>query len=71
MTKTPFELRMDLLNFAHSQLTGEYYSAQQRVLDSTKEYSQERIDGLSQLKYPTQEDIILLATTLKNFVDSK
>jgi hypothetical protein len=71
MTKTPFELRMDLLNFAHGQLTGEYYSAQQRVLDSTKEYSQERIDGLSQLKYPTQEDIILLATTLKNFVDSK
>ena len=31
MTKTPFEIRFDLLNFDQNQLTSEYYAALERA----------------------------------------
>jgi len=71
MSKTPFEIRMELLNFAQSQLTGQYYSELERVRESTIDHSRERKEAIANIKYPTQEDIIELANTLKTFVDSK
>jgi len=71
MSKTPFEIRMELLNFAQSQLTGDYYSSLERIRDTTAEQSVERKAAVSTLKYPTAEDVVNLANTLKNFVDSK
>jgi hypothetical protein len=71
MTKTPFEIRFDLINFAQSQLTGDYYATLERIRDSTLENSIERKEAIDSLKYPTKDDIIKLATELKEFVDSK
>jgi len=71
MTKTPFEIRFDLLNYAMSQLTGEYYAALERIRESTQENSPARNDAVNQLKYPTKSDIILLAEDLKAFIDKK
>lgn len=62
---------MNLLDFAQSQLSGSYYSELERIRESTLEQSKERRELINKLKYPSQEDIISLANTLKSFVDSK
>ncbi|CAB5221104.1 hypothetical protein UFOVP247_83 [uncultured Caudovirales phage] len=69
MTKTPFEIRFDLLNFAQSQLTGQYYADLERAREIRDEAERETV--ISQLNYPTKSDIVFLAEELKNFVDSK
>jgi len=71
MTKTPFEIRFDLLNFAQSQLSSEYYASLELVREKTLENSNERRIAAENLKYPTKDDIIKLASELKEFVDSK
>jgi hypothetical protein len=43
----------------------------ERIRDTTVEQSVERKAAVSALKYPTAEDVVNLANTLKNFVDSK
>lgn len=67
MTKTPFEIRFDLLNFAQTQLQGEYFAQMERVR-AQKEF------GLTVEKlpeYPTTTEIVTLAEYLKQFVDNK
>jgi hypothetical protein len=71
MTKTPYEIRYDLLNYAMSQLTGEYFAAMERIRDTTEPNSPNRISAMNKLKYPTKSDIILLAEELKTFIEKK
>lgn len=71
MTKTPYEIRFDLLNYAMSQLTGEYFAAMERIRDTTEPNSPNRIAAMNGLKYPSKSDIILLAEDLKAFIDKK
>jgi hypothetical protein len=69
MTKTPYELRMELLNFSQFQLTGEYHAALERAREIKNDDWREA--AIKELKYPLKEDIIFLAEDLKSFVDKK
>jgi len=71
MTKTPFEIRFDLINYARGQLSDTYFAAMERIRETTAEHSFERSTLINALKYPSNEDIMALAETLKTFVDSK
>jgi hypothetical protein len=71
MTKTPFEIRFDLINYARGQLSDTYYAAMERIRETTAEHSLERIAAMNALIYPTNEQIMALASELKEFVDSK
>jgi hypothetical protein len=72
MTKTPYELRFDLLNFAQSTLTGEYYAAleQFRILQDNLSKTSEG-GTLTLPSYPTVEQIFELANKYKDFIDQK
>ena len=67
MTKNPYEIRFDLLNFAHSQLSQEYYSKMEKIR-MQKEYNM-TLDDIP--IYPTKSDIVNLAEELKQFIDKK
>lgn len=69
--KTPYELRMELLNFAQSQLQGEYFSLKDQILSTTPENSEERKKKFDELVFPTTKRIIELANEFKAFVDGK
>ena len=69
MTKTPYEIRQDLLNFAQSHLTGQYYADLERAREIQDVAERETV--ISKLKYFTKDDIVKLAEDLKNFVDTK
>jgi len=69
MTKTPYEIRNDLLHFAQSQLASQYYAELERAREIRDEAERETV--ISKLKYFTKEDIVKLAEELKIFVDSK
>jgi hypothetical protein len=67
MTKTPYEIRLDVLNFAQNQLQGEYFAQMERIrMQKDLNLPVESIPS-----YPTKDDIIFLAESLKNFVDTK
>ena len=69
MTKNPFELRVELLNMATSQLTSEYYAALERAREiSVPDY---REHAIQQLKFPTKIDICKLAEEYKAFIETK
>jgi hypothetical protein len=69
MTKTAFEIRFDLLNFAQNQLTSDYYASLERAREIRDEAERETV--ISKLQYPTKTEIFLLAEELKSFVDRK
>jgi hypothetical protein len=69
MTKTPFEIRFELLGFAQGQLNSEYYAALEQAREIQD--SSEREKAIFGLKYPTRTEIVLLAEELKQFVDNK
>ena len=60
----------NMIHFAQSQLTAEYYAKLERIREITKEDSNERQAMVSQLKYPDTTDILGLAKTLKEFVET-
>lgn len=62
---TPFEIRESLLSRATDYLTQKYYAE----FDMLKTLNNS--DALINLKYPTTENILALANTYKQFVDSK
>ena len=69
MTKSPFEIRENLLHFASSHLTSEYYAQ----IEKAREIADQnlKLDMMSKIKYPTVEDIFELAEKFKAFVDRK
>jgi hypothetical protein len=69
MTKTPYEVRLDLLNLATSQLSSEYYAALERARDIQEPIIREA--AIQRLQYPTKTDIVKLAEEYKDFIDTK
>ena len=67
MTKNPYEIRFDLLNFAQNQLSQEYYSKMEKIR-MQKEYNMP-MDTIP--VYPTKSDIVNLAEELKQFIDNR
>jgi len=67
MTKTPYEIRLDVLNFAQGQLQGEYFAQMERI--RMQKDLDLPVDSVP--SYPTKSDIILLAEDLKTFIDKK
>ena len=68
MSRTPFEIRVELLNMATSQLVGEYYADLERAREIIDPSSKE--EKIKELVYPSKEQIIGLAKELKQFVDN-
>jgi hypothetical protein len=68
MSKTPFEIRVEILNMATSQLVGQYYADLERAREiadpSLKEIK------IRELIYPSTDQIFGLARELKQFVDN-
>ena len=62
---TPYEIRAELLSRAEGLLIGRYHA------DFEKCNALKDMETMKNLKYPTVEDIIALASTLKTFVDTK
>jgi hypothetical protein len=58
MTKTPFEIRFDLINYARGQLSDTYYAAIERIRETTAEHSQERIAEMNALTYPDRKSVV-------------
>jgi len=69
MTKTPFEIRMDVLNMAQNQLQNEYYAKLEQAREIQNAEWRETV--IKELKYPCKEDILFLAEDLKTFIDKK
>ena len=69
MSKTPYEVRFDLINMATCQLSTEYYAALERSREIIDPQSREA--AILSLKYPTKEEIFKLAEEYKAFVDNK
>ena len=69
MTKTPFEIRMELLNMAQNQLQAEYYARLEQAREIQN--AEWREAAIKQLKYPLKEDIVFLAEDLKSFIETK
>lgn len=63
MSKTPYELRYELLQFAHSSLQNEYHSKLE-VARMTNVKSNMPV-------YPTKEDVFALAEEYKSFIERK
>jgi hypothetical protein len=71
MSKTPYEIRFELINYARGQLSDTYFAAMERIRETTAEHSIERTAQINALTYPTNEQIMALANELKTFIDSK
>lgn len=72
MTKTPYELRFELLELAQSTLQGQYFAKndQAKFLISVSEKSTQDIE-VEFPEYPTTQDIFALANEYKKFIDQK
>lgn len=68
MSKTPFELRFDTLNFARNHLIDEY-SAKSSLLNYTDGH--ERTVMIQELTYPSVDSIFELAERFKCFVNDQ
>jgi hypothetical protein len=69
MTKTPFEIRMDMLQLAQNQLQSAYYAKLEQAREIQN--AELREAAIKELKYPCKEDILFLAEELKAFIDKK
>jgi len=76
MTKSPYELRFDLLQFAYTTLTGEYYAnlEQAKYLQSLISEGKIANSGehiLDLPTYPSISEVFDLADKYKAFIDQK
>ena len=66
MSKTPYEVRLDILKMAQEQAHAKYYSQCEQVY--RKESAGETLSA-DMPKFPTSEEILAEAAKLKSFVD--
>ena len=66
MSKTPYEVRLDILKMAQEQANAKYYSQCEQVY--RKESAGETLSAEIP-QFPTSEEILVEATKLKAFVD--
>jgi hypothetical protein len=64
MTKTPYEVRLEVLKMAQDQANAKYYSQCEQV------YRKESFVSAEMPKFPTSEEILVEAQKLKTFVDT-
>ena len=69
MSKTPFEIRTELLNMARDRLSHEYYSD----LEVTKALNDPELikKFVQEKKFPTSQDVITEAQLLNEFVSGQ
>ena len=69
MSKTPFEIRTELLNMARDRLSQEYYSD----LEVTKALNDPELvkKFVQEKKFPTSQDVITEAQLLNEFVSGQ
>lgn len=68
-TKTPYELRFDLLAMARDTLETEYHSKMEEVRWAQEVGNRTVVSEMP--RYPTREDIFQLAEQLKEFIEKK
>ena len=66
MSKTPYEVRLEILKMAQEQANAKFYSQCEQVY--RKESAGETLSAEIP-KFPTAEEILTEATKLKSFVD--
>ena len=72
MSKTPYEIRFDVLAMAEERLKQQYFAAMnQWELGAKRDHTGNVIDTSGMPTWPTDQQIIDLANSLKNFVDGK
>lgn len=81
MSKTPYEIRFDLLQLAQNILTSQYYAsleAVQRQVELNTKFNQNVTEALeafaeanAKLKFPTMNDIIEKANELNDFISKQ
>lgn len=72
MSKTPYEIRFDVLAMAEARLKDQYFAAQSQWEQAAKrDHTGNIIDSTGMPTWPTDQHIFNLANELKNFVDSK
>jgi hypothetical protein len=64
MTKTPYEVRLEVLKMAQDQANAKYYSQCEQV------YRKEPFASAEVPAFPTSEEILVEAQKLKTFVDT-
>lgn len=69
MSKTPFEIRQELLNLAKDRLSTEYFSK----LEETRAFDDESLqkEFVKNHKFPSAQDIIIEAQLLNEFVSGE
>jgi hypothetical protein len=69
MSKTPYEVRLEVLKMAQDQVNAKFYNERENALEKAR--INENVQYLTEVPvFPTAENIILEATKLKSFVDS-
>jgi len=68
MTKTPYEVRLDVLKMAQDQANAKFYNQWEQA--SRKADMNENATFLTEVPtFPTAEEILTEATKLKSFID--
>jgi hypothetical protein len=68
----PYEMRFNYFHAAKDLLINEYQSELDRIMISHNDDEIKiKASKISQLKYPTREDIFALAEQIKEFADKK
>ena len=69
MTKTPYEIRLEVLKMAQDQANAKFYNQWEQA--ARKADINENVTLLTEVPtFPTAEEILVEATKLKSFVDS-
>lgn len=66
MTKTPYEIRLELIKLAQDQLNQRYYSTLEKIRDPATGQFLEEVP-----QFPSTQQILMEAETLKSFIDKQ
>lgn len=67
MSKTPYEIRLELLNMARDQANQKYYAEWNNAAEKAR--INENATLLTEVPFPTSDQILTEANKLKTFVD--
>jgi len=70
MTKTPYEIRLELLKMAQDQLTQRYYQKFE-VARRNADIAEEKLSLTEIPEFPSTKEILNEAEVLKTFVDKQ
>ena len=67
MTKTPYEVRLDILKMAQDQANAKFYNQWEQVVRAADISESKLLTGVP--TFPTAEEILTEAAKLKSFID--